>query len=603
MMTTNLYKRVSVLLAALVLPLILLLVQFQIAASFGAGGPAGQGPAEAPYEADVSQMPVDGVNAAVSNHNCNTAVNPIANCGFETGNFAGWITKEINGPFFPLQVAGAGISPGFGFFSSQPTEGSWAVLHGFDGNGPDIIEVAQDVVLPNYAKNLVFDYRAAWDMFNFPGSTQDRLFQVRIEPFGGGPPTQTTTILTATAGTVVTDTGNLVGIVDLSAFAGTAVRINFHWIVPESFTGPGFFQLDNVLVGQLPPGLYGITVNGDIIRINHQTGAAQLVGMLPFLYTEIEYDNVSGRGFVQEGNGAFQGYEVDLSTGLVIAGPIFNGGAYNGIEYVGATAYGTAIFGPLGPSELRILDPFSGGSALIGPTGVGPITGLAYDDDNGTMYATAGGGITTTNFFTIDLNTGVANLVGSTGVLIGGLQFGPDGKLYAGSAAGPAGPGDLYEINPATGAAAFVGPTGFTSISGLTLVGIDLALGKSASPDPAFVNQELNYTIVLTNNGPTTATNVVVLDTLPGGVTFVSANASQGSCGEAGGVVSCTLGALGNNSLATVDIVVIPTMVGVITNTATVTADQPDFLAANNTASTVTNVGLNMVYLPIALKP
>ena len=34
--------------------------------------------------------------------------------------------------------------------------------------------------------------------------------------------------------------------------------------------------------------------------------------------------------------------------------------------------------GPL--SDLRILDPFTGSSKLIGPTGAGPISGLAFDD-------------------------------------------------------------------------------------------------------------------------------------------------------------------------------------------------------------------------------
>jgi hypothetical protein len=474
MKTTNLSKRASVLLAAFLLPLILLLVQFQIADSFGADGPSGQGPAEAPYEADVSQKPVDGVNTAVSNHNCNTAGNPIANCGFETGDFTGWVVNDIAAPFFPLQVGGAGISPGFGLFTSQPTEGSWAALHGFDAGSPGFIELAQDVNLPDSTENLIFDYRAGWDMFNFPGSTQDRLFQVRIEPFGGGAAMQTTTILTAMAGTILTDTGSLSGTVDLSAYAGASVRISFRWIVPESSTGPAFFQLDNVLVEAQPqPGLYGVTVNGEIIRIDVNTGAAQLVGVVPSA-TEIEYDNLTNRAFVQESNGAFQGYEINLTTGELLTGPIFNGAAYNGLEYVGAIAYGTAITSGGGtfPSELRTLDPFSGISAPVGPTGYGPISGLAFDIHNGVMYGVAGGGITTTNFYTIDLATGTASVVGSTGILMGGLQFGFDGKLYAASA-GTVAPGNLYVIDPTTGVATLVGPTGFDKISGLTLVGLN----------------------------------------------------------------------------------------------------------------------------------
>src|SRR5206468_5784685 len=51
----------------------------------------------------------------------------------------------------------------------------------------------------------------------------------------------------------------------------------------------------------------------------------------------------------------------------------------------------------------------------------------------------------------------------------------------------------------------------------------DLALSKSG---PAAVDaaQNLTYTIVTTNNGPSDAAGVVVQDTLPAGVTFVSAD-------------------------------------------------------------------------------
>jgi len=44
------------------------------------------------------------------------------------------------------------------------------------------------------------------------------------------------------------DTGPLSGMFDVSAFAGSDVRISFDWIVPESFTGPAHAQLDDVAV-------------------------------------------------------------------------------------------------------------------------------------------------------------------------------------------------------------------------------------------------------------------------------------------------------------------------------------------------------------------
>src|SRR5204862_5192449 len=62
----------------------------------------------------------------------------------------------------------------------------------------------------------------------------------------------------------------------------------------------------------------------------------------------------------------------------------------------------------------------------------------------------------------------------------------------------------------------------------------DLAVAKTG---PAAVNAlgSITYTIVTTNNGPSPASNVAVVDTLPAGVTFVSAD-NGGT--EAGGVVT-----------------------------------------------------------------
>jgi len=166
-------------------------------------------------------------------------------CSFEDGGI-GWIGADVTTPLLPLGIYGGGVSSGFGLFSSAPTDGAAAVLTGFDGDGPGVIALAQDVILSPGASRLTFDYRAGWDMFNFTGSTQARTFSVQIQPSGGGFPLQATTVLTAEPGTVTLDTGPLVGSVDISAFAGQSVRVMWLWYVPENFTGPGMFQLDHI---------------------------------------------------------------------------------------------------------------------------------------------------------------------------------------------------------------------------------------------------------------------------------------------------------------------------------------------------------------------
>ncbi len=183
--------------------------------------------------------------------NCGSPINPFVNCGFETGDFTGWNTVDLTTPFFPWLVDAAGIDPGFMFFISAPTEGVFAAYNGFDGDGPGTIEITQDITVPATGERLIFDYRGAWDT-SF-GATVDRTFEVQIQPSGGGVPLQTTLIETAMPNTTVTDTGANTATVDLSGFSGQSIRVAMVWNIPENFTGPGFFQLDNVAVFGPPP--------------------------------------------------------------------------------------------------------------------------------------------------------------------------------------------------------------------------------------------------------------------------------------------------------------------------------------------------------------
>ncbi|HVF33866.1 MAG TPA: IPTL-CTERM sorting domain-containing protein [Candidatus Saccharimonadia bacterium] len=125
---------------------------------------------------------------------------------------------------------------------------------------------------------------------------------------------------------------------------------------------------------------------------------------------------------------------------------------------------------------------------------------------------------------------------------------------------------------------------------------IDLAVSKTDSADPAFVGAPLTYTVSATNNGPNTANNVVLTDTLPAGVTFVSATPSQGTCTRSGSVVTCTVGTVLIQRTVTVQIVVTPTVTGSINNCASATATETDSAAANNTACQATLI----VPLPVA---
>ncbi len=86
---------------------------------------------------------------------------------------------------------------------------------------------------------------------------------------------------------------------------------------------------------------------------------------------------------------------------------------------------------------------------------------------------------------------------------------------------------------------------------------VDLELTKSALPEYVALGDTLNYTLDIRNNGPDDATGAVVTDKLPPGVRFVSAAPSQGTCAQAGGVVTCQLGDMAVGSTAQITIVVV----------------------------------------------
>ena len=117
----------------------------------------------------------------------------------------------------------------------------------------------------------------------------------------------------------------------------------------------------------------------------------------------------------------------------------------------------------------------------------------------------------------------------------------------------------------------------------------DLSVTKTASPNPGQVGVNLAYRITATNNGPANATNVSVMDTLPSGVTFVSASTTQGSCSGTS-TVNCALGTLNVSANAIVTIVVSPTTPGQLSNTASVSATQSDFDTSNNSSSITTTI-------------
>jgi len=130
-----------------------------------------------------------------------------------------------------------------------------------------------------------------------------------------------------------------------------------------------------------------------------------------------------------------------------------------------------------------------------------------------------------------------------------------------------------------------------TAVTTVTTL-VDLVVTKIDSPDPVRVGEALTYTITVRNDGPSDATAVVLTDVLPLGATVFldSVSSSQGSTSVAGNTLTALLGRIAAGGSANVIVVLHSSRTGILTNTATVTASEPEANPANNTATQQTTV-------------
>jgi uncharacterized repeat protein (TIGR01451 family)/uncharacterized delta-60 repeat protein len=136
---------------------------------------------------------------------------------------------------------------------------------------------------------------------------------------------------------------------------------------------------------------------------------------------------------------------------------------------------------------------------------------------------------------------------------------------------------------------AYAGDNTFVSLVTVASPTADVSLTLLDAPDPATIGSSLTYTLIVSNAGPATATSLKLTNTLPAGVTFVSASPAGYSLN--GNVVTFpNLGDLGGGSTATATIVVQPTISGIITNNASAGSTTTDPLKVNNSASVKTVV-------------
>ena len=130
----------------------------------------------------------------------------------------------------------------------------------------------------------------------------------------------------------------------------------------------------------------------------------------------------------------------------------------------------------------------------------------------------------------------------------------------------------------------------------------DISIDKTG-PAQVTEGHTFSYSLAVANGGPDDATNVTATDTLPAGVTYVSSSASQGSCSQLAGIVSCSLGDIDAGHSATVTITVVASGAGPYVNNASASAEEDDPNLNNNHDTTTTTLNHNPVCSATAAGP
>ncbi len=115
--------------------------------------------------------------------------------------------------------------------------------------------------------------------------------------------------------------------------------------------------------------------------------------------------------------------------------------------------------------------------------------------------------------------------------------------------------------------------------------GQDVTVAGAATPAAITAGGVSSLGFTVGHDGSTSAPPITFTDTVPSGLTVITAVAGSGLCTTAGQAVTCTITGLGTGASVPVSIVVSAAAAGTYTDTAAVFSPLPDPDAASNTAS------------------
>jgi uncharacterized repeat protein (TIGR01451 family) len=120
----------------------------------------------------------------------------------------------------------------------------------------------------------------------------------------------------------------------------------------------------------------------------------------------------------------------------------------------------------------------------------------------------------------------------------------------------------------------------------------NLVLSMTASATNLLVGGNVVYTIGVTNCGPSTSSNAVVVDTLPSGFSLVTTNSTQGSVSRSGSQVTWIVGTLTNAGAQLTLTAQANTAGANLVDSASASADTSDPYPDDNSAFVSVNVGV-----------
>ncbi|MEI8375696.1 MAG: SpaA isopeptide-forming pilin-related protein [Planctomycetota bacterium] len=327
-------------------------------------------------------------------------------------------------------------------------------------------------------------------------------------------------------------------------------------------------------------------------------------------WTSVPISNTSDGSLSDSQFAAFSDFTIGGGTGanfskvgaiqLAINGVNANDGQVGPIQAAGPKIFSNINFANLAQADLAVVKSATPSPAVAG----NQLTYTFTTTNNGVSGAT---GVTLADmlpagvhYVSSSSSQGmVANNSGTLSVQLGSLAAGASATTNIIVTVDPSATGSI--TNTVTVVGNEPDPNLLNNTSTVTTQinrSVDLAIIKTATPDPVKAGKQLTYTLTATNNGPSDATGVSIVDTLPIGTSYYSAS-GQSSTTIVDHTLTLNVGNLATGASSTIIVVVdvASTTSGTIINTAVVSGNEPDPNLANNTASVSTRVDVPIIPL------